>query len=752
MKKRTSKLLACSLALAMFVGCLMPLMDVSAREEMYTLQDTFNDGEYVGALNADVWSTYVAGDETIKVVELDEPERVIQCKGKNVTAETNVYMTKEWYWEIHSLSFDLFIPANADWAFIDFVDIDDPMEYPGDFGEYGEPMCYGSIMVKPDDDFGLPHTNWSDWGFGSDKLSDTWVSVKIVSQDAMNGKVMLAPKGQAFDESKAQPITLAGNKSFHNSNFVFGDYKFSGYMLDNFVIETDTGTFKEDFEDDKDDLFEEITIIEREETCFPIVEYGGSRKLSFENAAENDRLIANTEIKQNDEHLKNSDVVLDVSFNVDLSKLGADEEIAYVFGLAESDALPFADDYAFVMSKNRVRLSYFEADGTEKVLEARSKTPSGKINLTLTKDGTFTATMGGSKVLQHKGVEKYEGSTGFAARTALTGTAYIDDVVINNKIFDIITTKSWADDFSENRLGTGTDTDYAWSADSGSIAVTGDEVAFSGCSDYSYFGPAYEYETYELSFELTSIIGTKDKSEEMNATYLGKWLGIDFGKTNSTVKTYGTYGMLAVNVTGPQDGSTRSEAGSFLYKAGETSELVGEVMTAVKPIPLSYFEAITYDRETMTREDISPEDAVCFKFVALENRVELYLKRASDAEYTLYVTVDNVDPKGYVALACTGYSYWTIDNFEIKNTAEIYNEAPEIVIEEVVLPTLAERGVGVEDTFWSREQKLNAERKGRVSIPLIAGIVAVVVIAGGVTGTVIYRKKKTNSNAETTDN
>lgn len=751
MKKRTWKLLAAVLTFVLFVGCLTPLLDVSAREETNIIEDTFNKKETLGAFDTDVWTGYTGG-ETVKVTELAKPEKVIKCQGKNITAETNVFMTKEWYWEIRSISFDMWVPANADWAFIDFVDIDEPMDYPGDFGEHGEPMCYGARRVLPNDDFGLANTTWSDWGFGSDTIGDTWVSVKIVSQDATNGKIMLAPKGQAFDETKAQSFILAGNRSFYNSNFVFGDYKFSGYMLDNFVIETDTGTFKEDFEDDQNDLFEEIAISENTASCYPISEYGGSRKLTFENAAEGDRLISNAQIQQNDEHLKASDEVLNVSFSADFSKLGADQEIAYVFGMAENDALPFGDNHAFIMSKNRVRLSYFDMEGNETILEARSKNVSGKVNLTLTKGGTFTATVGGSQVFQYKGVENYAGYTGFAAKTAVTGKGYIDDVVIQNKIFDIITTKSWADDFSENRIGTGTNTDYAWNAEAGSIKVSGEEVVFEGCSDYTYFGPAYVYETYELSFQLTSILATKDENEKVDATYLGKWLGIDFGKTDSIVKTYGTYGMLGVNVTAPVDGSAFTEAGSFLYKVEGTSDLTGEVHTRVKPIPGSYFEAITYDRENKTREEISADDAVCFKFVALEDKVELYMKRAKDAEYTLYVTVENVDPKGYVALACTGYTYWTIDNFEIKNTAEIYNEAPEIVIEEKVLPTLAERGVGVEDTFWAREQKLNAERKGGVPVVLIAGIAAVVVIVGGVAGVVIYRKKKTNSNVETTEN
>ena len=741
MKKRISKLLACGLALAMFAGCLAPFLDVSAREETITIRDEFNNGEHVGTFDSDVWTGY-GSEGTIKTVELVKPQKVLRGEGKNITGETNVLMTKEWYWEIRSLSFDMYIPANADWAFIDFVDIDDPMDYLGDFGEHGDPMCYGAMMVKSDNDFSLARTTWKDWGFGSDEISDTWVSVKFVSKDAQNGKVMIAPKGQAFDESKAQPLTLAGNKSFYNSNFVFGDYKFSGYMLDNFVVETDMGTYKEDFEDGKNDLFEEISMFESEETCFPIVEYGGTRKLEFENAAADDRIIANTILLQEDEHLQDSDVVLEVSFHADFSKASEEEEIAYVFGLTSNDALPFSDNYAFVMSRNRVRLSYFDIDENEKILEARSRSVSGNVHLTLTKGGTFTANIGGSQAFQYSSIENYAGNSGLVAKTAISKVIYVDDMMINNTYFDVITTKSWSDDFKKNKLGTGTNSDYAWNADSGAIRITDEEVAFEACSDNTYFGPAYKYETFELSFQLTSIFGTKEETEKMEATYLDKWLGLDFGKSDSMVKAYGTYGMMAIKITAPEDGSAWTEAGVFTHKSTSSNAMTGETLTLIKPIPASYFENIYYDKKTKQREDILAEDAICFKFVALEDKVELYLKKASDAEYTLHAIVENVDPKGYVAICCTGYTSWTIDNFEIKNTAEIYNEAPEIVLEEIVLPTLAERGVGIEDTSWEREQKMNADRKGGVPVALIIGIGAAGVVIGGAAGVIVYCKKK----------
>lgn len=751
MRSKKAKVLVSVLALAMIVGCLSPIKEASARQETITIADSFDNAMYVGAVDMDVWNSY--GDGTsIKVKELAEPGHVQLCTGKNLTGETNVLMSKEWYWEIHTFSFDLWIPKGADWAVLDFVDIDVPEDYPGDYGEHGEPMIYGGIMLGPENDFNLALTEWKDWGFKDNKVEDEWVSVKFVVEDAMNAKVMLAPRGKKFDESKAQRVTLAGARSFYNSNIVFADYKFCGYKLDNFVLDTDTGKFKEDLEDGKNDLFEEITIYDSTETCFPIVEEGGSRKMMFKKAAAEDRLIANTKLQQDDEHLKANDSVMDVSFTVDFSENNSNQELAFVFGLMENDSLPFSDTWAYVMSKSGGRLSYFDIDGKEKVHFSKNfgtTLRGNKVRLNLTKNGTLTAYLDGKAMGSYKGVKTYAGCVGFAAKTAIKAPIYIDDFEVQNNLYKVITTKSFSDDFSENRLGTtGTsNSDFAWNAEAGSIQVGNEELVWDAVSDYTYFGPAYEYETYELTFKLTAIKATQKEEEWMDATYLSRWLGIDFGKSASNVKTYGTYGMLATHITTSDPKIDWEEASTFVYKEDEVSPMEGEVHTVVKPIPAKYFEDITYDGTNKMRDQISPKKAVCFKFVALNDRVELYLKRASDKEYTLYVTVENIDPKGYVALCCTGYSYWSIDDFKIKNTAEIYHEAPPVEIEEIVLPSLEERGVGVEDTHWAREQEINANRKGGFPTVAVAIIGGTVLAAGVVSIILLGRKKKKGAEA-----
>ncbi len=746
------KLIAGCLAVMMTFGCVLPAIESQAGRRMEEISDSFDNASVVGEYDSEIWSQY-SDDLSFKVEELTAPDKVLQFKGKNVNSESTVLMSKEWYWEIHSLSFDMKIPKNGSWMGLDFVDIDEPEDYLGDYQELGEPMCYGSIKVSPDDDFGLPSTNWKDWGFASNELSDTWVSVKIVSDSDRTGKIYLAPKGRAFDESKAQKITLSEGQSFYNSNVVFADYAFSGYMLDNIVIKTDTGTFKEDFNDEKDNLFELLTF--REDTqnfSTQIVEDGAVRKLSVSNAAAGDRIITNTAVKNENVHLNNSEEVLNVTYTINMSGSSADEELVFVFGLAENDSDPFADTWGYVMNRKGGRLVRYNSDGTESVKAKNSFQTSmknTKISLFLKKDGSFEVRENGNQVLTISDVNTYEGYAGFVAGTDIKKTIYLDQVEITNTIYKVLTTKTFSDDFTENRLGTVGNSDYVYHAEAGSITVSNGELAFSGCLDDTYFGAAYEYETYEMTFQLTSILGTDNKNEVQDATYLDRWIGIDFGKQGANVKSYGNYGMFLIRITAPEGETDWKTATSGIWKREGTSTMKGEEYTEVKPIPASYFKDITYDEKTKQREDISPDAAVCFKLVAEANQMKLYMKRADEADYTLYGILKNVNPEGYAAITCTGWTYWTIDNFEMKNTAKVFEEAPEVIIEEPELVSYEDRGIGVKDTYWAEEQKLNQKNAGLSTTAwAIIGTACVVLVAGGATAVVLVKRKKHSKNVK----
>lgn len=744
------KALARFLALTMACCCLLPALRASAERENLTISDSFDNASTVGSYDLETWSDY-SSNGAFTVEQITDPDQVLQFKGKNANGENTVLISKDWYWELHCLSFDMKMPAIGSWIGIDFPDILEPTDYLGNFKDLGDPMCYGSYRASAEDDFGFAGTTWTYWGFDSDTIANTWVSVKIVAHDEKTATLYMAPKGQAFNTAKGKQITLSEGRSFYNCNIVFTDYAFSGYMLDNIVIDTDTGVYTEDFNDGKLELFELITINKNtQEFSVQIVEDGAIRRMCVSDAVQGDRLIANDDVIQADEYLNGDEQVLSASFYLDMSGAEPDQELAYVFGLADQNADPFAETWGYVMNQKGGRLVRFENDGTERVIAQcnfQSVTKGSTVSLSLKKDGSFRVTENGRQLISGTGVTGYSGYTGFAAKTDITKPMYLDDVAISNGIYRVITTKSYSDDFSVNRLGTNGNSDYACHEEAGSVTVSGGELVYSGCLDGTFFGPAYEYETYELTFELTSILATDDENEVQNATYLDRWIGIDFGKKNIKTTTYGSYGMFLIRIR-PNNADTQWEtADSGIYKLESVSTLKGEEYIEVKPIPASYFTDITYDEKTRQREDISPDAAVCFKLVAAKNQMELYLKRADQEEYTLYSVLKNVKPQGYLGITCTGWTYWTIDNFAIKNTAEIYKEAPEVVIEEPELVSYEERGLGIADTGWDKEVALNANRTPAAApinwvVPVVIAAAVLAAVVAAVAVIVVKRKKK----------
>lgn len=752
MRNRKRKILAGCMAAVLVLSTIVPTANVYAGRKTKSYADDFDNESVLKSYDSEVWSELGTGG-TIKTKQITNPDKVLEFKGKSVNGENTVMMTIDWYWEVHSLSFDVKVPEQGSWFGVDFVDIDEPEDYVGDYKKKGEPMCYGSFKLSEDDDFGIPGTDWTYWGFSDKNIAGQWISVKIEAENAKSGKIYIAPKGKSFDKSKAQKITLGEKQSFNNCNIVFTDYAFSGYMLDNIVINTDTGVIKEDFGDDKNQYFEAITLLEDTSAfSMQIVEEGAVRKLDFKGANKGDRLVSNKPILAEDKYLNDDETVLDVSFNVDFSNAKSGEEIAYVFAMSDLGAEPFQNTWAYIINGTSGRLVKYNDKGKEKIKATGNfgKTlKNDDIEITLNKKGDFSVKLNGKQITSFKGVDSYAGYTAFGANSKITKGIYLDDVVINNYIYDVITTKSFKDDFSKNRLGTTGNSDYAYYEESGSISVNNGELWYEGCLDNTYFGPAYEYETYEMTFKLTSILGTDDDNEKQNATAPDRWIGIDFGKQSATTKQYGTYGMFLIRITHPEDkkDSEWTKAESALWRLEGSSQLKGETYTQVKDIPASYFKDITYDGKNKLREDISSDAAVCFKVVAKENSIELYMKRADEKNYTLYITVDNVNPAGWMGITCTGWTYWTIDDFAVKNTAKVFNEAPEVVIEEVQKVSYEERGLNVKDTGWEEEQLLNKDNDSGTNAVVIVSIIAgmAVIMLAGIT-VVIFMKKKRKVN------
>ena len=741
------------LSIALCIAFLIATFSCFASQKSVTISDDFESKSTLGGYSMDNFTLY-GDDNQVYCTELKKPNHAISFEGKNVTGETNILIT-DWYKKIDEISYDLFVPDTEEWFAMDFIDIDKPSDYLGDYSEEnGNPMIYDSYKLYPTMAF-MTGMKWTQFGFETDSIKNQWVSVKVVADSQYSATIYMAPKGKKFTEEGSYKFTVASPHSFYNSALVLADYKFVGYVIDNVVLKTFDGTVKEDFEDENNDLFKELKLYSDSVAQFPIVDYDGDRRLLFDNTDTDTALISNTEITQLDENFESEDVVLDVAFDIDYTSAKGD--LAYVFAMPAQDESPFCENYGVVFSKGSAKLCYFEMDGVGKTFKSGKISNTAKVEIVLQKSGKLTLNADGKEVFSYNKIENYEGFTGFAVKSGIKGKLYIDNLCITNNYYEKITTKNLSEDFSVNHLSKTGNSDYVYHEENGTIKYKDGELWFDGVVDGTYFGPAYKYETYELTFKMTSILKTEKESERTSACYADDWIGLDFGKNTPSISSYGSYGMIAISVdqSAGVDLNDWDVAGCFGYK-NEASPLNEIKVTRYKDIPSSLFKNIYYDGVKTQKEDISASNAVCFKYVASTDKIDVYLKKASDKEYTLYLTVDGISPEGYLALCCTGFEYWTIDDFEIINTAKVYNEAAEVAYteEDVTILPLTERGIGVEDTGFTKEQELNAENtvekangNNKILLYIIIGAGAVLVLCAAAF-IIVKRLKKSKEGAK----
>ena len=123
----------------------------------------------------------------------------------------------------------------------------------------------------------------------------------------------------------------------------------------------------------------------------------------------------------------------------------------------------------------------------------------------------------------------------------------------------------------------------------------------------------------------------------------------------------------------------------MLFRSYTSAELNKQIVH-YKYLPKEYFDAIQYDDIEKGEADILAKDALCFRYVAENGTIRMYMKRACDAEYQLYASISGVETTGYVTLNVTGWTTMTIDDFSISNISNVYvnadSFAPEKVVEE----------------------------------------------------------------------
>lgn len=751
MKNKFIKTLALLSACTIVAAPVATMLSVSAAQKTTTIEDKFDNVDAVGSYDASIWSAYVTdtNNSSIKVDEIMPSSRVMKFEGKDAgssNGERVALGSKTKFTDIKSVKFDMKLPTGqSDWFAFDFVTVESPQNYVGDYAEEGNPMIYSSnFMISSSNFFRVG--NWNSW-VGSDSAADQWVTVEIVPTSATTASVNAAKRGKEMDASLAKTVELGENRSFQNCWMMMANYTASyhtDYLIDNVEIVDASGTYTEDFENSEIKNFDVFAIkdvappqtpeedgVYEMKYSFPKV--AGVNKMAIDDAKAGDRIILNQAIVDDDEYLNANDVVMESTFSIAFDNAAAEtEEVAYVFGMAENKGNPFAGTWAYVMNKNGGKLVKYNDDGTEATLEnnvneltALVSDDGATINLTLRQNGALTVSENGEVVLEYAGVDAYDGYAGFAAVSDISSKIYLSGVSVANTVFDMITTKSVSHNFSNGYFGPEGNEDFVYLPEGGSIAAEEGELVFTRLCDGAYFGPSYRYDSFIWEFKMTSLFITNSTEQKTEATAPNRWIGFDFGRQTATSKMYGTYGMVMLRVTHPTQGNDDSrpltsqwkEASVALHKNSSVSKMSGEVFTKVQPIPSSYFADISYDNLETKKSDIDAGAAVCFKIVGSGDRLDMYMKRADEGEYKLYVTIENINTSGYLAIMCTGYLYCTIDDFSVVNTSKVYNVADTVVpegagvVEEVVVYDR-----GAVDVNWQEEVTMNNLNAGSGSI------------------------------------
>ena len=557
-------------------------------------------------------------------------------------------------------------------------------------------------------------------------ITEVWVSFKLVPTTATTIDVYVAlraanPADTVFPD--APQLTINGTRAdqkeklleygieedidYQNSYVLFGsEGRGHGSQLDDVKITAADGIIEDNF----------TSAIRSEELqSYPDGKIGSALKvadnntLQFDAAKAGDRIITKAQIKE-ETSIAESIVVFEATFTIKMAKTSKDE-VAFVFGLDGANADPRQNGYAYVIGKDYGRVIQYidgevvyESDKENALIQVTSK-KGAEINLKVYKDGTVEVYEDGKFKATLPQAETYVGNVGFAALKDNADIVDIDNVLIKQTSYYVPVTKSVTHNFETDFLGNKGYEDFV--KNGSGVSIKGGKLVFDHCADDSFFGSAHQYDSFILDYQLCSIDVSKGRTEE------GRWLGLDVGRPSKTSTSYGNNVMLAVHIV-PYTGVAEVDLWKW-NQEDSTTDLNEIKIQMYKKIPAELFRSIQYDNETTYESDIRAADAVCFRWVsdATNETLQLYLKKASETDYTLYAEVRGLNTSGYQAIRCTGWSTFKIDNFSMANTSPIYqlagNEPPEVQVKTETEIIYTKPDV---DVNWDEEIRLNGTVKG----------------------------------------
>ena len=755
------KILSCFLALGLLGGSSAALIaskgaiktEASSKTSVI-LDDNFNASENAGKLDTDNW---VDATSSHSIVQSKEGITYLSAKTGGCGGENIVFSSKKKMSGVTSVSFDFRFSkdANSKWFSPLFTSFSLGESWTSAYAYSGAAMIGKGAAVSAAVNGGVLSSNFDFTAQLGKNAEDTWISTEIKVKDAHTATINFALKdGGSYDEGKAVGLTYnISGVDMSSCYFALSLSHDAGQIdFDNIAIDYDGGQLTEDFssfdfEEDEDWGFFKKSSSQANEWSL-----SDSSVLTFDNAKENDLIYSCASIVKDDSIIEEIEAVR-ISFYVSFLDGSENEKLALVLGIDPSKQIEMSKSLArYEIDKSGATLVQYGEDGAvvssvrHKLSNIASK--GSNITLTVSKKGLVSVTEDGSTVKKEDGeladmgsISTYEGSIGILALTPINGTVEIDNVKVVNTTYYVPVTKSVTHNFSNDFFGNKGYEDFLCvdGDGGGKTKVEDGKLVWDMATDGTFFGSAYQYDSFILDYKLCSIyVQAEPSTESKDATALSKWIGLDLSKANRNAGAYGSYAMLLTLITPEGDDDYSS-----LIWTDQTSSLDTSGIKVIqhKSIPASYFRSIQYS-SAVEESKISDGDAICFRYVSDGSTLKLYLKKASEGDFALYTEVRNLELNGYFALCCTGYTYCKIDDFSMANTSGIYvaadNEAPETITETKTDVVYDNNNV---DVNLDKEIALNKNQS--ITLPLIFGIVAGVELIGiGFLAFLLLRKSK----------
>lgn len=719
--RNIKKTIACLLAAASVLS-IAPLGAINAfagEKKTLFLEEEFNKN----AFSSQNW--YIQQAEGSQSVQLscDEESGYLSAfspDGVGYNVENYVFGTAEKITNLKSLQLDFCYNKNK-WNAIFFSGTNEfPVKEDGS-GTFANTSSFNSyqaqiMLANPAGGVGSISANneQTETTFESKNFDfelDNWYTLKLVPTSATEANLYCYAQGAEAGE----PLTVltvhpseADNYDFVNGFYFFMGSEGGGQMnIDNLkIVTTENGqeiTRLEKFNDSELESF--VT----DYATNPAIKHTmilPNFALSLEQSKVGDSLLYTTMIPKEESPLTSLECV-SATFNVSMRAAKNEDAIAFVFGVPDGGKIENGC-YALMIEKskkgdNYISIVKYSEDGYESLsgapieLRKLGSSAGASLRLVLNKDGTVSVydesvvDKEESLVLETTigAADYYVGYLGFAAVKDNTGKTTIDNLTVVTTNYKIPVTKSVTHNFSNDYFGnkeTGNLDFVCHGNPENSLFVQDGRLVWDGTSDETFFGSAHEYDDFVLDFKICNIYTTGEEGDR-NSTKPGCWIGFDIGKKNVDAAGYGSNIMYAFQIT-PDANQQEAGVTFWPYTSGASMTDKTKLVTLKETrIPAYLFEDIQYSNP-YDKASILEKDAVCVRLVADKGSLKLYMKKACEAEFTLYYEVDGVDTTGYTALCCTGFTYMEIDDFSMANISDLYIcadnvEPPKEVIKEV---------------------------------------------------------------------